>query len=254
MDGGGARYRASANQGRQDRTGKAVGAGRVAPTRPVTFGCRAAAHRRRPRPRNPDTACGAPVALSDSHPIGRPARRFAGDGPPARRAADACGIRVPATTHRSTNARSRIPAERPLTVFVDKRELVTLMTLGAAPEAAGAGLPANQRLVEAWTRSIGDGRLGRGGRCVVRLPRRHQRFEGAATRQPRGHHRLRPGHGVRRLMADLDEIRLPPPSDPGPHQPGPRSTACSTPCGARRAPASRPARCTAARCSARTRC
>ena len=35
-----------------------------------------------------------------------------------------------------------IPAERPLTVFVDKRELVTLMTLGAAPRAAGAGLPA----------------------------------------------------------------------------------------------------------------
>ena len=27
-----------------------------------------------------------------------------------------------------------IPAERPLTVFVDKRELVTLMTLGAQPE------------------------------------------------------------------------------------------------------------------------
>ena len=27
-----------------------------------------------------------------------------------------------------------IPAERALTVFVDKRELVTLMTLGAAPE------------------------------------------------------------------------------------------------------------------------
>ncbi|MEO8125397.1 MAG: sulfurtransferase FdhD, partial [Burkholderiales bacterium] len=26
-----------------------------------------------------------------------------------------------------------IPAERPLTIFVDKRELVTLMTLGAAP-------------------------------------------------------------------------------------------------------------------------
>ena len=27
-----------------------------------------------------------------------------------------------------------IPAERPLTVFVDKREIVTLMTLGMAPE------------------------------------------------------------------------------------------------------------------------
>ena len=27
-----------------------------------------------------------------------------------------------------------IPAERPLTIYVDKRELVTLMTLGAQPE------------------------------------------------------------------------------------------------------------------------
>ena len=29
-----------------------------------------------------------------------------------------------------------IPAERALTVYVDKRELVTLMTLGAQPESA----------------------------------------------------------------------------------------------------------------------
>ncbi|HEV7617554.1 MAG TPA: sulfurtransferase FdhD, partial [Burkholderiaceae bacterium] len=32
-----------------------------------------------------------------------------------------------------------IPAERPLTVYVDKRELVTLMTLGGAPEALTLG-------------------------------------------------------------------------------------------------------------------
>ena len=40
-----------------------------------------------------------------------------------------------------------IPAERPLTVFVDKRELVTLMTLGAAPEMLVLGYLRNQRLV-----------------------------------------------------------------------------------------------------------
>ncbi|MBX3704779.1 MAG: formate dehydrogenase accessory sulfurtransferase FdhD [Steroidobacteraceae bacterium] len=40
-----------------------------------------------------------------------------------------------------------IPAERPLTVFVDKRELVTLMTLGAAPEHLALGYLRNQRLV-----------------------------------------------------------------------------------------------------------
>jgi FdhD protein len=45
-----------------------------------------------------------------------------------------------------------IPAERPLTVYVDKRELVTLMTLGGAPEALTLGYLRNQRLV----RSIDD--------------------------------------------------------------------------------------------------
>jgi len=40
-----------------------------------------------------------------------------------------------------------IPAERPLTVFVDKRELVTLMTLGARPELLVLGYLHNQRLV-----------------------------------------------------------------------------------------------------------
>jgi FdhD protein len=42
-----------------------------------------------------------------------------------------------------------IPAERPLTVYVDKRELVTLMTLGGAPEALTLGYLRNQRLVRA---------------------------------------------------------------------------------------------------------
>ncbi len=41
-----------------------------------------------------------------------------------------------------------IPAERPLTVFVDKRELVTLMTLGASPELLVLGYLRNQRLID----------------------------------------------------------------------------------------------------------
>jgi len=44
--------------------------------------------------------------------------------------------------------RLSIPAERALTVFVDNRELVTLMTLGAAPELLVLGYLRNQRLVE----------------------------------------------------------------------------------------------------------
>ncbi len=43
--------------------------------------------------------------------------------------------------------RMAIPAERPLTVYVDKRELVTLMTLGAHPELLVLGYLHNQRLI-----------------------------------------------------------------------------------------------------------
>ncbi len=42
----------------------------------------------------------------------------------------------------------QIPAERPLTIYVDKRELVTLMTLGAQPELLVLGYLRNQRLVD----------------------------------------------------------------------------------------------------------
>jgi FdhD protein len=40
-----------------------------------------------------------------------------------------------------------IPAERPLTIYVDRSELVTLMTLGARPEWLVLGYLRNQRLV-----------------------------------------------------------------------------------------------------------
>jgi FdhD protein len=40
-----------------------------------------------------------------------------------------------------------VPVERPLTVFVDRRELVTLMTLGQLPELLVLGYLLNQRLV-----------------------------------------------------------------------------------------------------------
>ena len=41
-----------------------------------------------------------------------------------------------------------IAGEHPLTLYVDKREIVTLMTLGAAPEALAIGYLRNQRLIK----------------------------------------------------------------------------------------------------------
>jgi len=54
---------------------------------------------------------------------------------------------VEALDERGRRSALSIPAERPLTVYVDKRELVTLMTLGGAPEALTLGYLRNQRLV-----------------------------------------------------------------------------------------------------------
>jgi len=47
-------------------------------------------------------------------------------------------------------AAHRVPiaGEHPLTLYVDKQEVLTLMTLGAAPEALAIGYLRNQRLVE----------------------------------------------------------------------------------------------------------
>lgn len=54
---------------------------------------------------------------------------------------------VQAVNEFGESLRVSIPAERALTVYVDKRELVTLMTLGAHPEWLVLGYLRNQRLV-----------------------------------------------------------------------------------------------------------
>ena len=54
---------------------------------------------------------------------------------------------IDAVDEHGQTRRIHIPAERDLTVYVDKRELVTLMTLGAHPEWLTLGYLLNQRLV-----------------------------------------------------------------------------------------------------------
>ncbi|MES2994214.1 MAG: formate dehydrogenase accessory sulfurtransferase FdhD [Pseudomonadota bacterium] len=68
--------------------------------------------------------------------------------PRLTRAAAALTHEVEVLDEFGARRRISIPAERALTVFVDKRELVTLMTLGAAPELLVLGYLRNQRLVE----------------------------------------------------------------------------------------------------------
>jgi FdhD protein len=59
---------------------------------------------------------------------------------------------VEAINERGEAVPTPIAGEHPLTLYVDKREIVTLMTLGQAPEALAIGYLRNQRLV----RSIED--------------------------------------------------------------------------------------------------
>src|SRR3954465_614168 len=54
---------------------------------------------------------------------------------------------VNARNERDEAVPTDIAGEHPLTIYVDKREIVTLMTLGQAPEALAIGYLRNQRLV-----------------------------------------------------------------------------------------------------------
>jgi len=56
-------------------------------------------------------------------------------------------LTVPAFNEHGEEVPTPITGERPLTLYVDKREVVTLMTLGVAPEALIIGWLRNQRLV-----------------------------------------------------------------------------------------------------------
>ena len=53
---------------------------------------------------------------------------------------------VEAINERGEAVRQPIAGEHPLTLYIDKREIVTLMTLGQAPEALAIGYLRNQRL------------------------------------------------------------------------------------------------------------
>ncbi len=56
---------------------------------------------------------------------------------------------VEAINERGEAVTTPIAGENPLTLYIDKREIVTLMTLGQAPEALAIGYLRNQRLVGA---------------------------------------------------------------------------------------------------------
>ena len=104
--------------------------------------------------------------------------------------------------------RMSIPAERPLTVFVDKRELLTLMTLGMAPELLVLGYLRNQRLVNSADEIESITVDWEVGAAAV-----HTRSGIAAIEAKTAHRVLTTGCGqgtaFGALMADVESIHLP---------------------------------------------
>ena len=68
--------------------------------------------------------------------------------PRVTRAARPATVDVEAIDENGVVRTTPIAGEHPLTIYVDKRELLTLMTLGGAPEALTIGWLRNQRLVD----------------------------------------------------------------------------------------------------------
>ena len=106
-----------------------------------------------------------------------------------------------------------IPAERSLTVFVDNRELVTLMTLGAAPELLVLGYLRNQRLVDSLDDIESVTVDWEVEAAAVKTRAGIERFDEKTARRV-----VTTGCGQGTvfgdLMNELDTIRLPPADEP----------------------------------------
>ena len=112
-----------------------------------------------------------------------------------------------------TREQVSIPAEGALTVYVDKREIVTLMTLGAHPELLVLGYLRNQRLVEdvSEVESITvDWEAGEDGAGVAAVKTRHGIADIAARTEKRV---VTTGCGQGSvfgdLMGEIDNVTLP---------------------------------------------
>jgi FdhD protein len=109
-----------------------------------------------------------------------------------------------------------IPAERALTVYLDKKELVTLMTLGASPEHLVLGFLLNQRLIQSVSEiesvtvdwSLGEGEMGQPGVAAIKTR------DGLSQAGPKTAARVvttgcGQGSVFGDLVSDIDAIQLP---------------------------------------------
>jgi FdhD protein len=101
-----------------------------------------------------------------------------------------------------------IAGEHPLTLYVDKQEVLTLMTLGAAPEALAIGYLRNQRLLDRIEDIVAvqvDWDVG----AVVVKTRHGLKDLDAKTRKRTTTSGCGQGTVFGDLMADIENVRLP---------------------------------------------
>ena len=105
-----------------------------------------------------------------------------------------------------------IAGEHPLTLYLDRRELVTLMTLGAAPEALALGYLRNQRII-ASVEVIEAVQVDWETASVAVTTRGGKHWESAAAEAQIARRTVTTGCGQGTVFGDLmeaiDEIRLP---------------------------------------------
>ena len=102
-----------------------------------------------------------------------------------------------------------VAGEHPLTIYVDKRELITLMTLGAAPEALALGYLRNQRLVASIDDIVAVQVDWETQSCAIRTRSGLVDVEGRTARRTKT---SGCGQGTMfgDLMDEIDDVRLPP--------------------------------------------
>ena len=102
-----------------------------------------------------------------------------------------------------------VAGEHPLTIYVDKRELITLMTLGAAPEALALGYLRNQRLVASIDDIVAVQVDWETNSCAIRTRNGLVDIEGKTARRTKT---SGCGQGTMfgDLMDEIDDVRLPP--------------------------------------------
>lgn len=115
---------------------------------------------------------------------------------------------IDAINERGEIVPTAIAGENPLTLYVDKQEIVTLMTLGAAPEALALGYLRNQRLISRLA-DIAAVQVDWEAEAVAVTTTHGRGIE--ATRIEKRTVTTGCGQGTvfGELMAEIDDIRLP---------------------------------------------